>query len=324
MADLSKACPRKRCALALAALVWLPTTVGAEPFAVIDSGGRTHLGYAHPPADAVTGIDDLRFLWRGRTAAFSEPGESDAQAAWLEASRVPFQVWLEGPLAERGIVGAEWVLGVLSSARSEAEALLGEVLEGPLVVVLYTEPTYARLHDERFSFPTGGFFDGRLHVAAPLDDLDVLRSRIRHEFSHAVFRGGAGGDRPFWLNEGRALRAQRGAGKAADLDREEHAWLRAQLLGGRWIPLAHLQEEFVGFSPGRASTAYLQSAFAAEWFEAHTAPPQRALFLRRMAEGMSVDRALSEATGFDIQGLDHRLRQELRPGTSPAAGPSGG
>ena len=321
---LLKAYARKRSAVSLAAWTLIAVSAGAEPFAVIDGAGRILLGQAHPPANAVTGVDDLRSLWRGRAKGFSDPTGASARAYWIEVSRAPFRVQLESSLAENGSVRSDWVLEVLAGARSEAEASLGGVFNGPLVLVLYTESTYARLHDERFGFPTGGFFDGRLHVAVPSGDLDLLRSRIRHEFSHAIYRARAGGDRPFWLNEGRALRAQREPGERANLDPEERASLRERSLDGRWIPLSRLQEEFVGFDRRRATTAYLESAWAAEWFEAHTAPPQRALFLRRIAEGVSVNRALKESTGLDMTALDERLRRQLQAEASSGVDPSGG
>jgi len=320
---LQKAGVQKRCALSLAGWVLVAVAAGAEPFAVLDDAGVTLLGHAHPPADAVTGADDLRALWRGRAVGFGDPNPPSAPAYWIEVSRAPFRVQLESPVVESRGVRSDWVLDVLASARSEAEASLGEVFNGPLVLLLYTESTYAQRYDEKFGFPTGGFFDGRLHVAVPTGDLDLLRSRIRHEFSHAIYRLRTGGDRPFWLNEGRALRAQRGPGERANLDPEERANLRERSLDGRWIPLSRLQDGFVGFDRSRATTAYLESSLAAEWFEAHTAPSQRALFLKRIAQGVSANRALKEATGFDMTALDEELRRQLEAETFSKVDPSG-
>ena len=313
----------KRVAAGLAAWALVAGVAAAEPFAVIDGAGQLLLGHSHPPADAVTGVDDLRSLWRGRVMDFSGPESPGDAASWLEVSRAPFRIQLESPVVENGNLRSDWVLEVLARAREEAQESLGQVFTGPLVVVLYTESTYARLHDETFGFPTGGFFDGRLHVAVPPGDLDLLRARLRHEFSHALYRAQAGVDRPFWLNEGRALRAQRGVGARANLDPEERASLRERSLDGRWIPLSRLQDGFVGFDRSRATTAYLESALAAEWFEAHTQPSQRALFMRRIAEGASVNRALKESTGFTMTALDEELRRQLQAEAAPRDDPSG-
>ncbi len=313
----------KRAAACLVAWALIAGPGGAEPFAVIDGAGHILLGHAHPPADAVTGVDDLRSLWRGRAVGFDGPEPSGEPASWLEVSQAPFRLQVESPVVESGNLRSDWVFEVLEGARAEAEASLGQVFTGPLVVMLYTEPTYARLHDERFGFPTGGFFDGRLHVAVPPGDLDLLRSRLRHEFSHALYRERTGADLPFWLNEGRALRAQRGVGALANLDPEERASLRERSLDGRWIPLSRLQGGFVGFDRSRAATAYLESALAAEWFEARTTPSQRALFLRRVAEGVSANRALKESTGLSMTALDEELRRQLQAEALPGDDPSG-
>ena len=49
----------KRVATGLAAWALVAGGAAAEPFAVIDGAGQLLLGHSHPPADAVTGVDDL-------------------------------------------------------------------------------------------------------------------------------------------------------------------------------------------------------------------------------------------------------------------------
>ena len=61
----------------------------------------------------------------------------------------------------------------------------------------------------------------------------------------------------------------------------------------------------------RDCAAYLQSILAVQWLEDRTSREERARLLARIGEGYSIDQALYEAVGADMDGLDAALQQEI-------------
>lgn len=264
------------------------------------------------------GLERWRGLARSRLAAIADErrlADPNALAGRLELRSIPSRHFRLQVDARLGGVSADYatrVLGFLEAARREVSSSIGvEPLE-PLGVVLYGRAAYVREHAHRFSFQTVGFFDGRIHVASPAHPSDALRGVLYHEYTHAVFREQTGGDRPFWLNEGLAEQIERRARGLAVSTRSERSALRANLETGRWIALREIADSFSGLSDARARDAYLQSVVAVAWIESKTTVATRRRLLMRLGEGLSVDQALHEALGVDTDGLDARVRADLR------------
>ena len=207
----------------------------------------------------------------------------------------------------RGLPG-----NLLLDARTQLGARLGVVPSEPLGIVFYGKAAYVRAHRHRFSFQTVGFFDGRIHVVSRAHPAGELRGLLFHEYSHALFNERAGGDRPFWLNEGLAVLAERSARGLTGITRSERSSLRARDHEGRWIALQRLAPSFSGLDESGVRAAYLQSAAAAAWIESRTNRAQRRKLLERLGEGVSADEALREAVEVDTTGLERALRAQIR------------
>jgi hypothetical protein len=142
-----------------------------------------------------------------------------------------------------------------------------------------------------------------------------------------VFRERTGGDRPYWLNEGLAEQIERAARAHPASTRSERASLRARIVAGEWIPLRILAPSFSGLDNDDARAAYLQSAVAVEWIDAHTTRGERAALLGSIGEGRSPDQALHAVLGLDTAGLDRAVQAQILSefpdvsgnGISPAA-----
>lgn len=223
-----------------------------------------------------------------------------------------FRVQVDARLGEVSDDYASRVLGYLEQARSEVSRSIGvEPLE-PLGVVLYARAAYIRAHAHRFSFQTIGFFDGRIHVASPAHPTDTLRGILFHEYTHAVFRDVTGGDRPYWLNEGLAERIERLSRGLAVSTRSERAAMRAHIETGAWIPLREISRSFAGLSDERARDAYLQSVVTVDFIHSRTQVEERRRILQLIGGGFSVDQALYDVMGIDMDGLDRAVQAEIR------------
>ena len=156
----------------------------------------------------------------------------------LVAAQSPhFRVHYDARLGEASPDYARTVVRYLEEAYHDVVTRLGVAPKEPTGVVLYGKAAYLAAHQHRFSFPTVGFFDGRIHVASAAHPAGELRSLLFHEFTHAVFAERSGGDRPFWLNEGLAELAERVSRGERGLSSSERALLRRRIAAGEWIPL---------------------------------------------------------------------------------------
>ncbi len=231
----------------------------------------------------------------------------------LVAHETPhFRLQLDQALQGAGSPGfPRQVLDYLEEARSAGAERLGVVPAEATGVVLYGRASYLRAYRHRFSFQTVGFFDGRIHVVSAAHPAGELRSLLFHEYTHALFREATGGDRPFWLNEGLAVLAERRSRGMPVLSRSERMKLRGSAEAGAWLPLRRLAPSFAGLSDEEARLAYLEAAAAAEWIDAHTDAAGRARLLGLLGQGRSDEEALRAVTGRDTQAIDALVRTDL-------------
>ena len=300
-----------------------PNRPEAHWYLALLSGRRGHLDAAETHlrlflTSAGPELDTWRESARQRLAELADERRlmASAEAGELrlvDVAHDAFRIQADHALLETGSAEfAGTVVRYLEDARAALAARLGAEPAEPTGVVLYGRASYRRTHAHRFSFQTVGFFDGRIHVASAAHPAGELRALLFHEYTHALFRERAGGDRPFWLNEGLATLSERAASLREGLTRAERRRLADAAAGGQWIALARLAPSFAGLADEEARLAYLESTAAAAWLEARTTPEVRARLLARLGDGVPADLALSEAVGLDTAGIDAALREELR------------
>ncbi len=222
-----------------------------------------------------------------------------------------FRIRYEERLGEASADFAHTVVRYLEEARALVSERLGVAPRESTRVVLYGKAAYLSAHRHRFSFPTVGFFDGRIHVVSAAHPAGELRALLFHEFTHAAFREHTGGDRPFWLNEGLAELSERASRHQEPLTRSERVALHRRVEAGAWIPLRRLSEGFGGLDEAAARVAYLQATATARWLEEHTDVARRTRLLADLGAGRSADAALRRAVGLDTDGLDAAVRQSI-------------
>lgn len=230
----------------------------------------------------------------------------------LAAAASPnFRIQYDVRLGEARADYARTVARYLEEARAHALERLGVAPAEPIGVVFYGKAAYLAAHRHRFSFPTVGFYDGRIHVASAAHPAGELRALLFHEYVHAVFAERTGGHRPFWLNEGLAELAERASGAREPLSRRERVALRERIASGDWIPLADLAAGFGGLAEGAARLAYLEATAAAAWITERATPAQIAALLDRLGAGEAVDTALRATVGADTAGVDAAVCSEI-------------
>jgi hypothetical protein len=227
----------------------------------------------------------------------------------LAAAESPnFRIQYDERLGEARADYARTVTRYLEEARAHALRRLGVAPAEPTGVIFYGKAAYLAAHKHRFSFPTVGFYDGRIHVASAAHPAGELRALLFHEYVHAVFAERTGGHRPFWLNEGLAELAERASSGQEPLTRRERAVLRDRIAAGEWIPLGQLAAGFGGLPDGAARLAYLEATAAAAWVSARATPERIGALLDALGAGEAPDAALRAAVNADTAGIDAAVR----------------
>lgn len=242
-------------------------------------------------------------------ASLADAGEGPLRLVALESPH--FRVHYDARLGEASPDYARTVLGFLDEAYRSVVSRLGVAPREATGVVLYAKAAYLAAHRHRFSFPTVGFFDGRIHVASAAHPEAELRSLLFHEFTHAVFAERTGGDRPYWLNEGLAELSERDSRGEAALSRSERMALAQRIDAGTWIPLTRLGPGFGGLDEADAQIAYLEATAAAAALDARLGRAGIGKLLDAIGAGRDPDAALRALAGLDTAGLDADVRHAI-------------
>ncbi len=144
------------------------------------------------------------------------------------------------------------VLAMLEQARTRALEVLGQSLDEPLEVRLYTRAHYLERYKHRFGFATVGFYDGAIHVVSARHPREELYALLIHEYVHALFESALGAHRPFFLNEGIAEREEATARGRRRLARGDWRRLLDAVRADEWIPYRSIVTSFEGLEGKRA------------------------------------------------------------------------
>jgi hypothetical protein len=300
-----------------------PDRPEAHYYLALLEGGRGHLDAAEAHLRAFLASAGDRFgPWRDsaekRLAQLQDERQLMASPAaqklrLVDLAHPDFRIQADAALVQTG--GTDFATRV-ARYLDDAEELVGGRLgvrpAEPLGVVLYGKGAYLRAYAHRFSFPTVGFYDGRIHVISAAHPAGSLRTLLVHEYTHALFHEQTGGDTPFWLNEGLAELFERLSQGRPPLNHDERVQLDDAIADGDWLPLRRLAPSFSGLDEDQARRAYLIATAAADWIDRHSSSEARSRLLRGMGRGLTADQALRKTLGLDTDGVDAALRAEIR------------
>ncbi len=146
-------------------------------------------------------------------------------------------------------------------------------------------------------------------------DLDWGRSTIAHELTHVLvghFTFSCLGDVPTWLNEGLAVYSEGG------LDPASQSQLNEAIRSDQLMTVRSLSG---GFSevPSKAYLSYSQSYSLVEFLIETYGQDKMNSLLTILRDGTTIDQALVNVYGFDVEGLEDAWRRAIGAAPRPAS-----
>jgi tetratricopeptide (TPR) repeat protein len=234
----------------------------------------------------------------GRTLLASLEKEQKVEGQYWSQETRHFVVRFEG-------AGALDVGRSVTDNLEEAYDHVGRALDhfpaDRLQVSIYTEEVLGQVHRIPAHFVRGLFAPDirriRLNLSQSVAYTNDLSHLVRHEYTHAVIHDVSRGTAPIWVHEGLAQVMEGRPRYGLDISvPREHLTVRGiERLGRTGDPMA--------FTAG-----YILMHVAMEHVVDRGGMGGVANFLRRLAQGRSVDQALKEATGLTIEDVEARLR----------------
>ncbi len=279
------------------------------------------------PGDTV----DAEWTWEMRQSGSLPPG---AQLWWRwrvtdangveTVSETKTAVWLddvhEWKTLNEGLINFHWYRGDESFARDLLNAAQGGlefnetqsglVADSPIDIYIFADTNDLRdaiLYEP--SWTGGQAFPEQDIVILGIsqNDLDWGRDSIVHELTHVLvghLTFSCLGDVPTWLNEGLAVYSE------GDLDPSSQAQLDDAIQNNTLLSVRSLS---AGFSevPDKAYLSYSQSFSIVKFLvETHGQEKMTAL-LTSLRDGFTVDEALQQTYGFNVEGLEDEWREAI-------------
>ncbi len=185
------------------------------------------------------------------------------------------------------------VIGMLDHAYLEIGRDFGGVFPPPPIhVILYDAKQFSEA--TKTADYVGALYDGK--IRSPLADangewlgLDDIRRRLTHEYVHVVVKHIAGGNPPWWVNEGLAETLSR------PLDSERIRTLQKLYQEGNPVALKSLESTTIGkMDKESAGLAYIQSHATVDLLWTRYGKGKMVMFLEAVGRGQNAEDALRE------------------------------
>lgn len=256
---------------------------------------------------------NLWWRWRVIDANGSETVSETKTAVWLDDVH-------DWRTINEGLINFHWYRGDESFARdllnaaqnglefNETES--GLVAESPIDIYIYGNTDDLRdavLYEPSW---TGGqaFPDQDIVILGiSQNDMDWGRDSIVHELTHVLvghLTFTCLGDVPTWLNEGLAVYSE------GELDPSSQAQLEDAIQNNTLLSVRSLS---AGFSevPDKAYLSYSQSYSIVKFLIGSYGQAKMTALLTSLRDGLTVDEALIQTYGFDVEGLEDEWRAAI-------------
>lgn len=201
--------------------------------------------------------------------------------------------------------------------RNEQDA--GLSTDSPINIYVY--PNFEDMRDAMLYEPswTGGrTFLGYdiIIIGSPDDDPEWGRSVMVHELTHALvghLTFSCLGDVPLWLHEGLAMYGE------GELDQSSQEMLQDAIKRDSLQSIRSMSGAFSEL-PDKANLSYSQSFSIVNFLIETYGQEKMTALLLGLRDGLSIDDALTETYGFDVNGLEDAWRQSIgaQPRTASA------
>ena len=255
----------------------------------------------------------LWWRWRVIDANGSESVSEIKTATWLDDVH-------DWRTINEGLINFHWYRGdesfardLLSAAQNGLEfneTQSGLVAESPIEIYIYGDTNDLRdavLYEPSW---TGGqaFPDQDIVILGiSQNDLEWGRDSIVHELTHVLvghLTFTCLGDVPTWLNEGLAVFSE------GELDPSSQAQLEDAIQNNTLLSVRSLS---AGFSevPDKAYLSYSQSYSIVKFLIETYGQEKMTALLTSLRDGLTVDEALIQTYGFDVEGLEDEWRAAI-------------
>mgnify|MGYP001054567001 CR=1 FL=1 len=237
-------------------------------------------------------FDDNRYEWQNST----DDTTSDLNLFWYEGSTSFAQELLD--VCEGGLARLSKDTGVYP--------------QNPIRIYVYASSKDLR---GAMVFPmewTGGvaFTEfGIIAIGISPSQLDWGKGALVHELTHLIVHQATFSPYsrlPTWLDEGLAMYNE------GELDSQLRSWLDKAISEDKLISVRSLCSPFSA-EPEKAYLSYAESYSLVEYLINNYGGDKMLELLTLFKQGSTYDEALTEVYGFDIDGLDTRWRETLRP-----------
>jgi hypothetical protein len=261
----------------------------------------------------------LWWRWRVTDAGGVETVSDTQTATWLDDVH-------DWKTLNEGQINFHWYRGDESFARDLLDAAQaglefnetqsGLVAEAPIDIYIFADTNDLReaiLYEPSW---TGGqaFPDQDIVILGiSQSDLDWGRDAIVHELTHVLvghLTFSCLGDVPTWLNEGLAVYSE------GELDSSSQQQLDDAIQNDKLLTVRSLSS---GFSevPDKAYLSYSQSYSVTKFLVETYGQEKMTALLTSLRDGMTIDEALQNVYGFDVEGLEDEWRAGI--GAAPRA-----
>lgn len=214
--------------------------------------------------------------------------EGKVESGFETQSLHHFQVQFDGE--KRNDVKLDSVMQILEEAYSGVGSYFNYYPEAPTPVIVYSKSQFKEASDSPVW--VAALYDGKIRI--PLNDIvqnsDILKSLIFHEYTHAVIFQITRGRCPVWLNEGFAQILE----GETSLDKKV-ANVKKYLSRKQVFDMTGLEGSFMGISPPAAvELAYDQSLLFTNFVIEKVGQSQLIDALQLLAQGKSMSSVMEE------------------------------
>ena len=206
---------------------------------------------------------------------------------------------------------ADALMQVLRDAYREVGRDFDLYPDSTVPVIVYPQSDLGRL--AYFPDWAAGAYDGKIRFGENVWKQNLhMKAVLYHEYTHVLVRMAAGGNAPFWLNEGLA-------------EYEARSFKAPHMIGGRKKMLHSAQRLFAlseladmnipslsGLQPQAIELAYAQSEAFVTWLiEKYSFRDMRSL-LARLGRGEDIQTAISGELNEELPVLEQKWREQLK------------
>ncbi len=239
--------------------------------------------------------------------------EKEIESKLLKKESAHFTLKFEGT-QEREYEAPE-ILAILEGAYKRVGTDLDYYPKAKTTVIIYPSREKFRYVTDTHYW-TGGLYDGKIRIplSIELDEAEHFKRTLVHEYTHHVIHGKTKDNCPSWLHEGLAQYEDRSYEENQEKDEKRLETLTSELEKNMLVPLKYLGPHWKSKNTKMVKMAYYEAYTATKYLIGRYGLKGISRLLKKMGEGVSMNKALEEVFHLDYQALDKKWHEFLAQG----------